>query len=637
MPTVLRTLVAGLLVLVGHVGAFAQPDGGGEVSLEVRASRDLVRPGDQIAIAVVFDHAPSWHVQANEEAIAAANSGVSQLATRIAVEALPGVSIGPVQWPEPHLMSAAALGDPSARVPVFEGRAIAYIPVIIGDKAPPGDLVVRVEVSYQVCDDTQCMLPVDDVRPVALKVLSPGERPPAGGTDAGTFAGFDNSIFSKMLAGTVKPAGATLKFTFFGWPFTISTSGAVGLLLLLSLAALGGFLLNLTPCVLPVIPIKILSLSQAAGNPARCFLLGLVMSVGVIAFWVGIGAAIAFVSGFTAINQLFQMPWFSLGVGVFIAVMGLGMLGLFTVSLPQAVYMLDPKRESVPGSFVFGIMTAVLSTPCTAPFMGTAAAWAAKQAPTVTLSTFGAIGAGMALPYLVLSAFPALLSRVPRTGPASELVKQVMGLLMFAVAVFFIGTGLDPLLRAPIDPPIRVHWWIVAGLIVLSMGWLVVRTFRISGRALPRLAWSVAGVLLSAAAVFTARHFTDHGPINWVAYTPERFAERVAKGDVIVMDFTAEWCLNCKAIEAAVLHQEQVVGLLHSPGVTPMKVDLTGNNVAGQEKLKSLDWVGIPLLAVFGPGLDEPLKYDTYTPETVRLAVEQARGGSRTASRTGVP
>jgi thiol:disulfide interchange protein DsbD len=210
-----------------------------------------------------------------------------------------------------------------------------------------------------------------------------------------------------------------------------------------------------------VIPLKIMGLSQAAGHPARCFFLGFVMSLGVIAFWMVIGGAIAFVSGFTAINSLFQTPWFSLAVGAFILIMAVGMLGAFAVRLPQFAYMVNPSHETAPGSFAFGIMTAVLSTPCTAPFMGSAAAWAATQNPVVTLATFGAIGAGMALPYLILSAFPSLVSRMPRTGPASELIKQVMGLLMVAVAIFFLGTALTRCCVSRSTPPSASigGWW----------------------------------------------------------------------------------------------------------------------------------------------------------------------------------
>src|ERR1043165_5451593 len=154
---------------------------------------------------------------------------------------------------------------------------------------------------------------------------------------------------------------------------------------------------------------------------------------------------------------------------MFVALMALGMLGLFTFQLPQWVYRFNPQHGSTAGSFFFGVLTAVLSTPCTAPFMASAMASATKLSTPWILTTFASIGVGMALPYLVLSAYPKWLAKVQRTGPASELVKQVMGLLMLGVAVFFLGSGLDPLTREPIDLPVRWHWWIVAGIVVAGM------------------------------------------------------------------------------------------------------------------------------------------------------------------------
>ena len=123
--------------------------------------------------------------------------------------------------------------------------------------------------------------------------------------------------------------------------------------------------------------------------------------------------------------------------------MAIGMGGLFSIRLPNTVYKVNPKQDSWFGSFLFGVMTAVLSTPCTAPFMGAAAAWAATQSPTLTLIVFGAIGFGMAIPYLILAAFPHLVEKMPKAGAASEVIKQVMGLLMLAAAAYFIGVGLE--------------------------------------------------------------------------------------------------------------------------------------------------------------------------------------------------
>jgi len=375
-----------------------------------------------------------------------------------------------------------------------------------------------------------------------------------------------------------------------------------------------------------VIPLKIMSLSHQAKNPARTLLLGVIMSAGTVAFWLGIGVAIVSLQGFKQINTLFQTPWFSLGVGAFIFVMGLGMLGLFTVQLPQAVYMVSPTQSTAGGSFVFGIMTAVLSTPCTAPFMGSAAAWATTQPRGITLAIFASIGVGMALPYLLLSARTKWLDRVPRSGPSSELVKQSIGIFMFAVAAFFAGTGLDPLTREAVDPPMRWHWWLVAACVVGAVGFTLFKGKKIKLRTGTLAVLGVLGLLLSAGAVAFAVEQNKKGPINWVAYTPARYEESVKAGKVIVIDFTAEWCLNCKALEASVLHRPEIAELLNQPGVAALKVDLTGKNPDGQAKLKSLDWVGIPLLAISGPGVGEPLKFDTYTVDTVRGAIAKAKG-----------
>jgi thiol:disulfide interchange protein DsbD len=247
-------------------------------------------------------------------------------------------------------------------------------------------------------------------------------------------------------------------------------------------AALGGMLLNFTPCVLPLIPIKIISLSHVAQNRRQCFLLGLAMFLGVLVFWLILGMLIALVSGFSATNQLFQYPAFTIIVGIIIGVMASGMFGFFAMRLPNFIYMINPEQDTLHGSFGLGILAAILSTPCTAPFMGAAAAWAATQPASTTLATFAAIGIGMALPYLVLSASPALVEKMPKAGPASVLIKEVMGLFMLAAAAYFIGVGLTTIFSAPPNPPSRLYWWPVMLFSLAAGGWLA-STSRISMQA----------------------------------------------------------------------------------------------------------------------------------------------------------
>jgi thiol:disulfide interchange protein DsbD len=322
------------------------------------------------------------------------------------------------------------------------------------------------------------------------------------------------------------------------------------------------------------------------------------------------------------------------------------MCGLFAIRLPSAVYMVSPKHDTLSGSFLFGIMTAVLSTPCTAPLMGAAMAWAVTKSPAITMVTFAAIGIGMGLPYLVLSAFPKLTDKMPKAGPASELIKQIMGLLMLAAAAYFVGVGMSGLLAQPPQPPSRAYWWVVAAVVVVAGAWLVIKTWKLTaGKApdremeahkptdfrLPEHAvmwrfWMTSlGGLIAAAGIFMAVGLTDHGPIKWVWYTPETLQKAFDEDKIVVMEFTAEWCLNCKALEETVLSTDTVADAMAAPDVEPIKVDLTGNNTLGNEMLHKVGRHQIPLLVVFSPDGSQVFIGDFYTSEQVLDAIQEAR------------
>lgn len=250
----------------------------------------------------------------------------------------------------------------------------------------------------------------------------------------------------KALLDAIESAGEITASTgidldVFGKQFTIDDGAYI---ILFSLAGIAGFLLNLTPCVLPVIPLKILSLQAHAKDPRQCFILGSVFGVGIIAAFAILGILIA---GVRVIDwgEMFKWWWVNGLLGLIIFGMGLGMVGLFQIRLPQFVYMFNPQSDSLTGSFLMGIFVAILSTPCTGPLIGAMIAGLLTLAPWIGLTTFIAMGVGMALPYVLLTAKPSLLDRLPRTGPGSALIKQIMGLLMIAVAVWFVGIGANTL------------------------------------------------------------------------------------------------------------------------------------------------------------------------------------------------
>ena len=625
-------LLLGLLLLAAREGAAQdsaplppaalQKEASDVVSVRTAWSVDRARPGDRLAFAVVLDIAAGYHINADSGQIAPLVD-FKPYPTRVTITAVSeGLTVEPPLYPPAHPVKVEFTRDP---LMAFDGRTIVYVPMTLEKEALPEKVQVNVTISYQACDNQVCLFPRQVVTAADLPVVVSEEAPQAVNQD----------LFVGYRLATATGAGKSVGFSLFGWEFAINTATGLGFLLLLFTAALGGMLLNLTPCVLPLIPIKIISLSNAVQNQARCFALGLAMFLGVFFFWLILGAAIALVSGFTATNQLFQYPLFTISVGFIIAVLAIGMCGLFSVRLPSFVYLLNPKQETLGGFFGLGILTAVLPTPCTAPFMGAAAAWAAAQHPFTTLTVFAAIGIGMALPYLLLSAFPEQICKMPRTGPASVLVKQVMGLFMLAAAAYFIGTGVSALLMTPPSPPVKGYWWAVMGFIALGGLWLAYRTIRIASKNFQRLLFVSLGVILVAGSLYGGMRLTARGPINWIYYTPQRFQQAIDQRKIVVMVFSAEWCLNCKALEQSVLNSAPVVEQFTREDVAPIKVDITGNNPPGKAKLQEIGHLTIPLLVVYSPAGKEVFRSDFYTVDQILAAVSKARAETGAAVTGG--
>lgn len=632
MPHAIGRWVALLLTLA--FGVVASGQGLSAVVTGARADRAEVAPGGQTAIAITLTLSPGWHVNTNSPQIPEAWKGEwDAIPTEVTVEGAAGLKFGPVQWPAAHEIEWDLMGDGNPqRFGVYEGNVVLFVPVLV-EPGASGELAAKVSVTYQACEK-QCLPPTSDTHEVKFKVA--GGAPAAMGSDP-LFAAFDPKGFALVGAevapdsgGTESAADRAIVFDVFGWSFTLDPRGPVGLVLVVLVALAGGLIMNLTPCVLPVIPLKVMSLTKAGGERSRVLLLGMVMAAGVVAFWAGMGVIVAASTSFKSVSQIMGYWYVTLGIGVFIAIMGAGMLGAFAVGLPDWVYSIQAGHDSLKGSFVFGVLTAVLAAPCVAPLWGTVAGWAAFQPPWVTLLVFGAGGVGMALPYFVLALKPQWLSRVPRTGPASDLLKQVMGLLMFAVAAFFVGSAF---LTLSVERPWvagQLHWWVVAGLVGVAAVWTVARTLRLGGSGLGRGMVIAASLLLAAGGFAWAERNTSEAREQWSSariwreYDPGEYERAKREGQVVVLDFTANWCFNCRTLENTVLSQGSVKDALRAPGVVAFKVDLSSQAAPGWAKLHDLGEVGIPLLSIEGPGLEGVLKSSAYTPGWVVEGVGKA-------------
>ena len=608
-----------------------------------------VAPGSDLIAAVVFDHDERWHVHTHDPDVPP-ELGSAELYVATAIDASVGDDApltphpGAAQWPEPKVIEVAFTGEPVAYA-VYAGQAVAFVPITVDRDAEPGAHSVTFSLTYQACDDTTCLRPVNgqaitvtvEVATMEAAAAAREAMPPEEAERLqAQFTGFDASVWPKLRSGDYpgsrSGAAQVLQLPFLGRYDLSSLPAGVYAAVMLLVAFVGGAILNLTPCVLPVLPLKVMALANAAKSRRRTFGLGLVMAGGLLGFWLAIGLLMVSVKQFQAVNQLFQYAWFTIGVGVFIAVMGVGMIGLFAISPPRWVYKVNPTQETVGGSFLYGVMTAILATPCAGPFMGFAIAWSTQVGEAATLGIFGLVGLGMAMPYLILSAYPRLTRRIPRTGPGSELLKQVMGLLMLAAAAFFLGSGFNAATSTGAEAGWSAYWWVVGLMLAAAGVWLAYRVIRISRKTAARAAAAACGLVLVLSGYALGAGLSggdkSSGKIDWVYYTPERFEQTLAAGNVVVMDFTADWCINCKVLEQNVLEDDRVASLLDDDGVVPMKVDITSSaNRVGNAKLAEMGYSTIPLLVVFDPSGEVVFKNDFYRVGQVVSAIERARGG----------
>lgn len=618
------------------------PDPGrpaGPVTVSVEVSDEIVAPGGWVVVAVTLDHQEGWHAHTHDPQLPPSWEGVfTAIPTTLNVTGPVGTAVGAIQWPEPHaiLLDLTGSGTPEP-YEVYEGQAVAYVPVLLPADAA-GAVELAIEVGYQACDETTCDRPQLESFPVQVAIDPAGPTEPT--LTGAAFAGFDPSASAGPSSDPVAPAGKS-RPRFLGFIPMPSTQGAPGVVVLALIGMVGGLVLNLTPCVLPVIPIKVLTISKHAGNPSKASYLGAWMALGVTAFWVAIGLPVAMFSSITDPSRIFGVWWVTLGIGLLIGVMGVGIMGAFNITLPQKVYFINPKADSAWGSFVFGVMTAVLGLPCFGFVAGALLAGAATLPAGIIMVIFTSLGVGMAAPYFVLSLRPSLISKIPRTGPASELVKQVMGLLLLAAAAYFVGAGVLAFLKSD---PVRAatlpwwakawHWWLIGICAVAAGGWLIVKTFVITPKQGRRAFFSAVGLVVAGLAVLVAVNRTMKVLHDfWIPYTEETYQGALAEGKVVVLDFTADWCLNCQALKAAVLDRNPVKSELLKVDVVPLIADNTSLKAPGWDKLAELGQSGIPLLLIDGPGLEQPWMSNAYTSGQVMEAIGRARRDRETAGR----
>ena len=408
------------------------------------------------------------------------------------------------------------------------------------------------------------------------------------------------------------------------------------LIAMLGIALLGGLILNLMPCVLPVLSLKFFSVvSQGGRAPATVRAGFLATAAGIIvSFLVIAGALIAVKMAGRSIGWglQFQEPAFIAGMAVLVTAFACHLAGLFEVPLPRFIANAASNRsgpdESYAGHFVTGAFATLLATPCSAPFLGTAVGFALAGSAFAMLGIFFALGVGLALPYLVVAAVPQLATKMPKPGRWMERLKQVLAIPLAATAVWLVT-----ILAAQVGAAAAIS---VAVLLAAIVALLVFRDRLPEARrglVLPVVAVLGLGAIVLPDVIAAQVKTRDAGDdaIAWKAFDRDRIRSLVSQGKTVFVDVTADWCLTCQANKRFVLSKDALAKRLNTQSI-PMQADWTRPNPEIGSYLASYGRYGIPFNIVYGPGAPGGIVLpELLTTGDVGAALDKASGTNASA------
>ena len=423
-------------------------------------------------------------------------------------------------------------------------------------------------------------------------------------------------------------------------PQPVSLDGAGGLAGALLFAFLGGVILNLMPCVFPVLAMKAASLAGHGHDRAAARAQGLAFLAGVMATFLGLAALLLAVrAGGAAVGWGFQLqsPPMVAGLALLMLTVGLNLSGLFEIGASlQGFGSGAAARGGTLGAFLTGALAVVVAAPCTAPFMAPALGWAMTQPAALSLAVFAGLGLGFAAPFTLAALAPGVLSRLPRPGPWMDTFRKVLAFPMYGAAawlawVLAVQAGPDLLARL-----------LAAGVALAFACWLAGLAQRRSllgqpARLLGVVALGVA-VLSVAAAVWptpaqavaegSTGAGTDASGLAYEPYTPERLAALRAEGRAVFVNYTAAWCVTCQVNERVALSTRTAAEAFAGTGTVYLKADWTRRDAVIAEDLARFGRAGVPLYLVYPAGGGDPeILPQLLTPGMVAQAVRAAAEG----------
>jgi thiol:disulfide interchange protein DsbD len=578
-----------------HAKAFARAarhvpqvdEKGAVVKVEADLNVDALRPDSSAKLALELSIEPGYHIQMNQPP----DAGL--ISTEVILDVPDGLAFLAPIYPEPFAPIHPLQGFEHIRE--YRGRVTVIVPLQAKKYLPLGEATIRGLVRYQACDENGC-LPMQYASfsltaPVVSKETAVHERTDGVFETAGPATRGDSPSRGPTAEPEAPSAATLLK------GLSISRKDDLGdsLALYLLYAFLGGMFLNVMPCVLPVIAIKVLGfVNQAGESRGRIFLLNLAYAMGVI----GVFFILASLAVFFGLiwGELFQQPEFNLVMAGLVFAMGLSLLGVFDIPVPGFAGSIDTSRREGPlGAFLTGVLATLLATPCSGPFIAVTLGWSVSQPPLVVYAVWGTAGVGMASPYILCSLFPGFIRWLPRPGMWMVRFKELSGFVLMGTVVYIISyldkTYVVPLLGILLGVAVAV--WMIANLYDVNARSTRKWTVRSAALGVAALSVAVALFWLKPIAEERARDdlkralaemggeadrpaaAADASRINWIPFTESNLSRHLAEGRTIFIDFTANWCQVCLWNEANILETERVRQVIDELGVATLKADWT--------------------------------------------------------------
>lgn len=535
------------------------------VSVHLQQQYESITPGGRSAIAVHFELKNNWHFYAP------GYSATAEMQLQITPSTQNHITFSEPIFPQSQVYLDKSLGK---SVRVFSGNFTVLLPFTAGEQST--DTIMMIGVEGVMCSDMQCRMPDIEGLGTTVKISADvaTEKPRFVLPQATTKTG---DIYASQ-----------------SWQYY------------LMLAFLAGVILNVMPCVLPVIPLKVLSIfEQAKESKSRCIAMGLSFCLGIILFFATLAILnIVLQVGYGTVFQWgdhFRHPIFVIGMSLLMLLLALFMFDVFTIGLPSSIVgKAGGGKKGYSGSVAMGFLAAVMSTPCSFAILAAAFAWAQTQRLPLATTAIMLIGVGMAAPYAILTAMPGLLKYLPKPGRWSELFKQTMGFVLLGVAMWLA-------MALPVGRTSAVLYF---GVILAFCMWMWGRWVDFNTSRGRKWVIRIIAVVVAVGAGMLLLPEGKGELIDWQQYDAEMVEKMVEEQRPILINFTAKWCANCKLLEKTVFKRKDIAELILRKNVAAIKADTSLKDAQATIDLKGkFNEPGtVPVTILIVPAREEPVK-----------------------------